>query len=205
MIRLLFVADGPRDESVIPRLVEGALAAPVKAEFRAWKSLRLNSRVSTKGYARKLAFATRIARDAGLRGLVATVDTDSARRGHRLRELNDSLTADRLRTPPLPTALGEATPHAEAWLLDDSAAVRRVLQLDQTTSIPTVRQTASPKQVLHDLIAGSDLGGDDLLRLLAEMARSVDPQRCVHADETGFKAFFDEIKRELSPLIARNS
>lgn len=202
IIALLFVADGPRDAAVVPHLVEGVLGAAVTAEFRAWKSLRLNGRGGAKGYARKLAFAARVARDAELRGLVATVDTDTAEKGRRLRELKDAVTADRLRSPALPTALGEATPHLEAWLLDDAVAVRRVLQLDEEIAFPTVRRVKSPKEALNDLMASSSRGEDELMVILGQMASAVDASRCAHMGETGFKAFVDEVRYELLPLVA---
>ena len=200
MIALLFVADGPRDEAVVPPLVEGMLGVPVSSEFRAWKSLRLNARMPVRGFARKLAFATRVARDAGLPGLVATVDTDTADRGHRLRWLKEGVAADRLRSPPLPTAVGEATPHAEAWLLDDPVAVRRVLELDAAIAIPTIRHVKSPKDALRHLMESSPRPGIEVLGILVELARMVEAHRCVHADESGFRAFADEVRRELSPL-----
>ena len=62
MIRLLFVGDGERDAATIPRIVEIILSTSVGEEFRSWA--RLHS--SPRGYKRKLLFASRQARDAGI-------------------------------------------------------------------------------------------------------------------------------------------
>ena len=92
-------------------------------------------------------------------------------------------------------------PHADAWLLDDPEAIRRALELPHDVEIQTVRQTNNPKATLQALIELSENETEDLLLILAQIGRHVDPSRCQHAKETGFKKFADEVRRELGPLV----
>lgn len=196
-IRLLFVGDGPRDEAAVPELVRTLLGTQISAEFEPWA--RLN--VRGKGYERRLRYATRQARDRRVSGLVATVDRDLASRRQRLKELVDGRDAERQTpTPLVPTALGEANPHLEAWLLDDQVAVRRTLRLDGDHPLPNVRSVSSPKAELDDLHSRCSRCDEERLAILAEMAASVDHARCAHSGETGFKSFVEEVRTELGPL-----
>ena len=62
-MRLLFVADGPRDHVVIPELITGILGMVVcERVCKEWKGIRLGG----SGYHKKLKFAVRQARDMGL-------------------------------------------------------------------------------------------------------------------------------------------
>src|SRR5258708_8059197 len=199
MIHLHFVGDGPRDEAMMPRLIERILKVDVHADFREWKSIHLHG----KGYGKKLAFAIRVARDAAADGLVATVDADKAPQRERLRELQSARDDDRSKAPSFPTALGEAVPQAESWLLDDPVAVRQVMRLRLESTVPTIRQTKSPKQTLEDLRTQGENEVDDVLTLLAAIAREVQPSRCQHAKETGFNRFVADVQRELGTIVAR--
>jgi hypothetical protein len=197
MIRLLFVGDGERDAATNPPIVKTIVRSEIRDSHQAWKDIRLGR----GGYGRKLRFATRAARDAGVDGLVATVDQDRSARGERLRELAAARREDRETAAPLPTALGCAIPHAEAWLLDDVVAVRTVLRLDHATVVPNLRDMKYPKDELTALHAGSPRAEEPILILLAEIAQAVLATRCQHANETGFAAFVEEIRDEIAPLL----
>jgi hypothetical protein len=199
MIRLLFVGDGERDAATNPHLVTTIIDASVEPRAIHWP--RLNQAGS--GYSRKLLFAIRKARDDGHQGVVATVDQDKSHGRDRLRELEAARTRDRETHPPLPTALGAAEPHAEAWLLDDPVAVRSVLRLAPDARISTVRQVASPKEALDRCHRESPRADDPIRAILVEIAHAVVPERCQHARETGFAHFVDDVRREIGPLAAR--
>jgi len=115
MIRLLFVGDGERDAATNSHLVTVITGAQVIPTTKPWARLNQTGR----GYDLKLLFAILQARQDGLDGVVAAVDRDTSRGRDRLRELQAARTKDREKYAPLPTALGVADPHAEAWLLDD--------------------------------------------------------------------------------------
>jgi len=195
MIRLLVVGDGERDAATIPRLVEQVLNTTVAESFRPWARLHSGGR----GYSRKLKYAARQAQLARMNGLVADVDRDRSHPGERLREMRLGRQQDRNSQPPFPTALGEAIPHGEAWLLDDSQAVREVLQLEPDVQIPTPTKTKNPKQALEDNVEKSN-STQDPRTIWAEIAKALVPNRCVHAKETGFHAFAEEVKVEFGPL-----
>jgi len=99
----------------------------------------------------------------------------------------------------LPTALGCANPHAEAWLLDDPVAVRDALELDADTIVPSFRKTKSPKGALAGLISQSRKADVSIRRILAEIAQRLDPVRCAHKDEAGFAAFAADVREEIGP------
>lgn len=198
MIHLYFVGDGPRDEATLPRLVERILEAEVTPSFPMQQSFRFHG---SRGYRGQVRFAIRAARDANASGVVMCVDADKAPKRQRLRELHAGREADRASAPPFPTALGEAVPHGEAWLLDDPVAVKRALQLAADVEIPTVRQTKDPKGALQALIEQSEIDADELLLILAGIARELHPSRCRHDNETGFNKFANEVRRELGPLV----
>ena len=196
MIRLLFVGDGPRDDVTVPRLVENILGVPVREEVKHWKDLHLSA---GKGLSRKLLFAVRQAKDQELVGLVATVDTDNDRTRERLKELREAREKERTKSLPFPVVLGQANPHGEAWLLDDPVAVRRAFGLPGNAPVTNVRQTKNAKEELEALKRLSGRAGDPVLEILADIAREVQPSRCVHAKETGFAEFVEDTKRELVP------
>lgn len=202
MIRLHFVVDGPRDYRVIPKLVEHLLDAAVAPTCAAWARLhapRAAGRRRIRGLHQKLLYAIRQARDQGATGLVATVDRDKTPKP-RLKTLKAARDHERAHHPTFPAALGEANPHAEAWLLDDPVAVREALNLARDTEIPPVTRTKSPKNALDDLIANSPPSPGDHLDVLADIAEQLDATRCAHTRKTGFHAFAEEVRTELGPL-----
>lgn len=201
MIRLLVVGDGERDGATIPRFVENVLKTSVDHAFHRWA--RLHTRGSGKGYARKVKYAVRQARTERRDGLVAVVDRDRSTRGERFGEMRRAREEDRTSLPPYPTALGEAIPHGEAWLLDDRDAVRAVLQLENDVVIPTTKKTKNPKRKLEALVEQSSRD-DDPSAIFAEIAQALDLSRCVHAKETGFQAFVDDLRDEIGPLTDEN-
>jgi hypothetical protein len=175
-------------------------------DFRAWKSLRFHGGGGTRklgGFGRKLLFVLGQARDARADGLVATVDEDKGGRDC-LGQLRRARTTDRLRTSEFPAALGQARPHAEAWLLDDPLAVREALGLPAEAGVPSVRDSRYPKHALHELWEHSPRKqadpGDREMEILPEIARRVAPSRCAHRRQTGFQAFVRDVRRELAGL-----
>jgi hypothetical protein len=195
MIQLLIIGDGERDAVTVPRIVEQILSVSVREESRQWA--RLHS--AGRGYGRKLQFAVRQARDSAQQGVVATVDAD--RSGlRRLRELRGTREKDRAQSPAFPTVLGCAVPHGEAWLLDDPIAVRRGLTLPPEADVPTVSKVTSPKKTLEDLLAQSPRRDVKPRTVWCDIASALEPHRCVHAADTGFRDFTREVHNELGPL-----
>ncbi|MEX2169818.1 MAG: hypothetical protein WD851_10945 [Pirellulales bacterium] len=198
-MRLLFVADGPRDCATVPELVQAIVKAPIAPVFREWKKLRL-SRGS--GYQRKLQFALLQARELELAGVVATIDSDKSPAGDGLMKLRSARDQDRksTRVAQIPAAVGEAIPHLEAWLLDDPKAVREALHFPSDKLIPPVSKT-EPKNTLNVLIDES-ARSEGMMDLLAEIARCIDKGRCNHSDKTGFESFVQDVRAELEPLVS---
>lgn len=197
MIRLLFVGDGERDSATVPHFVETILDTKIAPTTRIWARLH---GPAGPGYTRKLLYALRVARDLDVPGLVATVDSDRERKGERLKTLQDGRAADRERHPPMPAALGEALPHAEAWLLDDAIAVRTGMALPEDVKVPSVGRTRHPKNALHDLLAKSSRAEDRPIDVWADITTHLDPARCQYAKKTGFHAFVDDVRSELESL-----
>lgn len=202
MMRLMFVGDGPLDWYTIPRLVETILQRTIEiGESQQWAHLR-----KRKGYEKKLLLAMIDAVNKQLDGVVATVDTDKDTRNEKLKRLQSGRAS--ARTEPslhqLPVALGEATPHAEAWLLDDPKAVRDALALPSHVDVPHVIN-GSPKGTLQQLweqaIARVTVP-ESWPETLAKIAAKVDPGRANHKKETGFAAFIDDVEAELGPFAA---
>jgi hypothetical protein len=196
MISLLFVGDGERDAATNPHLVGRLVSSPIEPRAIPWP--RLNQ--AGRGYDRKLLFALRQARQEGLAGVVATIDQDKSPGRDRLRSMQAARVKDREAAAPLPTALGCAEPHAEAWLLDDPVAVRVALRLDAHAPIQTVRKTKNPKGEIEALHAGGARSAEPIRDVLVDIARNLDPKRCQHAHETGFEHFAKEVKDQIGPL-----
>ena len=194
MIKLLVVGDGERDGASIPPLVQTILEKPVESEFERWP------RLQKKGLGRKLHFATIQARNRKHDGLVAVVDADQRMRSKKIKDLIVARAEMRQSAPPFPTALGEAVPNGDAWLLDDPLAVCDALQLDRNTAIPVVTRVRDPKPELDGIIAQSSRAREDTLQVLAAIAGLVRTERYRHASVTGFEAFVKDVKAELSPL-----
>ena len=132
MTHIRFVVDGARDERVMTSLVKAVIDRDFESSHTNWRSIMPLQFGRTSTLTRKLQLARRSAIDSGADALVATVDTDKSKRGMRLAELD----AGRADVGLVPTAIGEATPHAEAWLIDDPRAVRDSLGLPTETEIP---------------------------------------------------------------------
>ena len=195
MIRLLFVGDGERDAAMNPPLVQTIAGFPILPSFRPWPRLHGTGR----GYDRKLLFALGKARREDLQGIVATVDRDKSPHSERLGSMKAARERDRATRPPLPTALGCADPHAEAWLLDDPQAVRKTLKLPVTVAIRSVLKIKDPKRELGKLQAKSPR--DEAPKaIMAEIAAALDPGRCKHGKRTGFESFVAEVRGEIAPL-----
>ena len=200
MIEILFVGDGPRDKAIVPELVRRILSIELTQQFNAWP--RLHGTASEHGYKRKLRYAIRQARERKVDGLVATVDRDRSANRARLAELQDARELDRRSSPPIPTALGEARPHLEAWLLDDLTAIREVLVIPSTEELPLNRKTNDPKAELDHLISNWCRPGDAPMTILVAIAQRVDVSRSQDPRSTGFEEFVGDVQSELAPLIS---
>jgi hypothetical protein len=197
MIALLFVGDGPRDPAVIPHLVGNILKIRVDCHPTSWS--RLHQSDSGSGYRRKIRFAMLQAKDAGLKGLVATVDTDRGKARDKLKDLKKAREEARKIDPTFPIVLGEANPHAEAWLLDDKVAIGKVLEIN-ADDVPNIRKSEYPKDTIETLRADSCRRSAPILEVLSDIAVQVDVARCRHQKETGFEDFVDDLRIELTPL-----
>ena len=193
MIRVHFVGDGPRDGATVPYLVENILRVEIEPKAQNWRDIHLQL---GKGYARKLRFSVLRAIDDRAAGLVAVVDRDKSKARSRLRELQEERDDHRKSRPSFPTALGEAAPHGEAWLLADHNAIREALRLANEVEIPSVHRTRDPKSVVESLIQQSGYRGEKITTALTDIARLVNHQRCVHGDETGFAYLVEDVCRE---------
>jgi hypothetical protein len=206
MRHLRIVGDGERDAAVLPPLVRRILNADLTDRTTPWPRLHRGQKkipgYSLKGYGLKLLYVLRSARSDRAEGVVACIDADRDRRRQRWRQMKKAREADRSQNPPLPTALGEAKPHNEAWLLDDAVAVREVLRLPSDTEVPNVQRCSSPKAALEDLHQRSERKDERPLSVWPEIAARVDTSRCTHKKRTGFEAFVREVESELGPLFA---
>ena len=133
-------------------------------------------------------------RRLGFDGLVAVLDRDTAPAGDRLDQAKAGVERDRsdLHRVPVPTALGEANPHFEAWLSDDGDAVRSVLKISAEEAVPGVAD-GSPKVTLERLVADRGMDRDETK---AAVAAAVDVVRCRSAGDTGLAEFVAELRRE---------
>lgn len=197
MTRLLFVGDGARDEAILPPLVSTILNACLTPEFDAWA--RLNS--AGRGYDRKLRYQILRARDRDCVGVVAVVDQDKDRQGRRLRSLRQSRDEFKMQHRYVPTAVGEAIPHGEAWLIDDPKAVRSGMGLATDTEVPAWRERDDCKSLLETLHAGCPRRNDSARQIWANIAAEIDPARFLHPGETGFEAFAADVRAELAGAI----
>jgi hypothetical protein len=202
MIALYIVGDGPRDHVALLPFLQRVLEIQVRPalEPTQWKHLRQHKGT---GFDRKLLLALRQARDARADGLVAMLDQDNAPRQERLRNLLQTREQVRNTGETHPIALGQATPHGEAWLLDDHVAVQRGLRLPANARIPAVIHVNSPKAELERRGKESCRCDDPIMAVLADIAQEVDPSRCRHRKQTGFQAWVEDVKRELGPLCSR--
>jgi len=148
-------------------------------------------------YTRKLKYAINKAREQRLHGVVAVVDRDSDRANERRQALRSARQEVRHMGENLPCAIGVAVPHVDVWLLDDATAVCAALGLPEATDVPSVRGDADPKATLSGLIATADLPN---LPTLTEIAKQVEPNRCMQRNRTGFAEFVEECMEELANI-----
>jgi hypothetical protein len=145
-----------------------------------------------------------VSRDlGGAHGIVAVVDRDRSSGRERLNELKAARDADRAKRTPVPTALGEANPHLEAWLLDDAEAVKSALQLPAGSPVPKV--AGDPKADLEALHAGSSRCGDPKVAAWKDIACAVRLTSSRNPKKTGFDAFLREVTAELGSLVRARS
>lgn len=198
---ILVVGDGPRDQSALPNLVCRILEANVDTEYNDWHDIRY---LKGKGsiYARKLKYLTRRARADDFVALAIVVDTDKSQRKDKLRELREGREDDRQQNPPFPTAVGEANPHFDVWLLDDAVAVRDALGLAGDCQIPNAIKIDNPKAALTELINQSEIEFEHVSDALAEIAQRLTVNRCVHHKETGFGDFEQDVRDEIKPALS---
>ena len=167
MAKLKIIGDGLRDKATLPPIVRSLLGCEFEAHGSPWqagmghlhKSQTMRRGKSLKGYGRKLYLELRSARANGLDGLVAVVDQDRDRSGSKLKSMADAREIDREERASLATALGEAIPHNEAWLLDDLVAVRIGLALESDADVPVVTRCRYPKSDLTTALDQSAMRG----------------------------------------------
>jgi hypothetical protein len=204
-LTLVFAADGPRDEAVLPLLVCKILGTEIKSSFEPWKGVRLQRGAKgLGGYGQKLLFLVRDARDRGAAGVVATVDADRDKKRNKLKDLIAARERDRVMGNTTPAALGEAIPHLEAWLLDDDVAVRTALKLAADVRIEVPTKVKSPKDELNFLCGSCGLD-KTILEFLAEIAAGLSVDRCSRANQTGFHEFSEDVEAELGPISGRGA
>lgn len=199
-LRLLIVGEGPRDEACVPRLVELILETTVDSSFEPW--VRLHRKGARQGLGRKLLYSMRQLKDRGLQALIATANSDRPGSSGKLKELAEARAAEKAAGKAVPTALGAAIPHVEAWLIDDRAAVRQALHLPTDLSdleIPSPTTVLHPQDELDGLIAQSD-PRIPVIEALARIAAALEIERCENAVATGFSAFCADVQAELAPL-----
>lgn len=198
---ILVIGDGPRDSVALPNIVLRLLGEPTQFQFEDWHNYsHLQGRGRGTIYSKKVKYFTRLAKDLNCFALVVVSDTDKAKKfGEKLRELRQGREEDRRNCPAFPTALGEANPHFDVWLLDDAHAVTLALSCEPD-AVPNVRDCPSPKDTLNELIAKSNISGGPS-DILGAIAANIVLSRCSHAKETGLAAFAEEIRSELRPAI----
>ncbi len=197
MIQLHFVGDGDRDAVTVPELVQKILGCKIGERSQPWARLHDAGR----GYERKLRFAMISAQADGADGLVVTIDRDKDHKGERIERLRQGRLDARNRNLKIPTALGQAIPHGEAWLLDDPVAVKTTLELPESVETPSVLKTKSPKTAMESMLAGSRRAGQRPLQVWADIAEKIELSRYQHAQETGFKQFAEDVESELRGLV----
>lgn len=198
---ILVVGDGPRDQSALPNLVCAILGLNVDSRYDDWHHVRY---LRGKGtiHARKLKYLTRRARADDFTALVIVVDTDKLPPREKLRDLRDGRADDRQKSPPLPTALGEANPHFDVWLLDDPVAVRQALGYPKDTRVPNAAKVDNPKDELSKLVEQGPKDFSQVSDALGEIARRISLERCVHRKETGFASFQNDVSHEINPAFS---
>lgn len=200
MLSIFILGDGPLDNAMLPPIIKRVLDVETNPEFKAWKDIRLNRKSSKGGYAAKLKYAIRRvkARDS-LQAVIAVVDQDKDNKGTRIVNLKEARDADRHHN--IPTSVGRAIPHGEAWLIDDHEAVKQGLGLPADAKIPSVNKTNNPKNALNEIL--QDLNDNMKSRKYAyeSIAMNVQLPRCRFPEKTGFSGFVEDLETEFACLI----
>ena len=198
---ILVVGDGPRDQSALPNLVCAILGTNVESRYDDWHHV---SYLRGKGsiYARKVKYLTRRARVDNFAALAIVVDTDNSSPRVKWRELRNGRDDDRQKNPPFPTALGEANPHFDVWLLDDKVAVCEALELSSDSDVPNAVKVDYPKNDLSKLVEQSPADFSQVSDALGEIAARISSKRCGHSKDTGFATFEKEVCDEIKPVIS---
>lgn len=195
MSKILFVGEGANDRDVVPIIVRRITGREFVPEFQSWREIRGHR---NKGFVRKLGLAVFRARAKGSLGLITTLDSDK----HQTNRLDALKTGREMcrrdySTDPFPVAIGEAVPELEAWLIDDSNAVKQALELDPEARIPSPISCKDVKKALEELISNSPLGlgHADCLKSIAE---TLEFGRCRNPKKTGLEFFVQDVKTEFS-------
>ena len=184
-MRILGVGDGDRDRAMMGPILRTLHGAPLSVTFKARKEYRVG------GYGNVMKMALLEAFDASLQGVVFWADEDAGREP-RLKELRDARNQSKV-IGETKAAIGVATPHAEAWILDDAHAVRAVLGLPSDHAIPRVSESNYPKTTLDDL-CHQHRPQDPVMNLLPEFGAQLAPGRMREPHKTGFSAFEKDFK-----------
>ncbi len=193
MTDVLLVSEGPNDRAVIPVIIEKATNQKFEFSYMPWTELR---RHRITGFEAKLGLALAVARLNSHLGLVGVVDADDQPKV-RIAALRRAKEKDRqkLDLERLPTALGEANPELEAWLLDDHEAVKKALALPAQTKIPSPFECKDVKISLDELISKS-ARNENRTERLCEIAKSIEFDKCRNSKATGLQSFVDDLKNE---------
>lgn len=190
----VFVGEGNNDELVVPIVLQKHGLNCEKSDFVTWKSLHQRNR---RGFRKKAKFAFILARLQGVEGVVITLDADN--QPARLNELKAARDEDRadVANQRIRIVVGQANPELEAWLLDDSEAVKSGLSLSAQTQVQSPKDVPDVKAALDQLFRESNLAEcrEDCLAAVAgqvRLANSRDPKT------TGLSAFLEDAKAELS-------
>jgi len=198
---ILVVGDGPRDQKALPNLICRILETKVETRYDDWHEVR-HLRGKGSIYERKLKYLTRRARADKLSALAIVVDTDRSPAREKVRQLRTGRDDDRQKNPPFPTALGEANPHFDVWLLDDPVAVRQALGLANDFDMPNAVKVDNPKDDISKLVETSPKDFSQVSEALGEIAQHVSSKRCVHRNRTGVAAFESDVLDEIRPAVS---
>ncbi len=201
------------DKGVVPILVHTLCGNPDRMRTRSHGKLSMMERLSdslkdddtASWLTRRVRFAKQQARDNGSAAAVFVVDSDGfyTKTRDNLSEGRDSV------LPEFPMAVGVAHPCIEAWLLSDSAAIRRGCDLPETPPVPAEPEKRpapcqdrkrNPKTVLA-AAAGSKKGDlsakekDRIVKAMNDM--NLLRKRCPE----GFAPFAGEVQQYIAPLF----
>ncbi len=199
MLSIYILGDGPLDNAMLPPIIKRILDHEINPEFKAWKDIRLHGK---GGYAARLKYAIRRVKAIGsLQAVVAVVDQDKDNKGTRIVKLREARDADRHHN--IPTSVGRAIPHGEAWLIDDHEAVKEGLGLPADAKIPSVAKIGNPKGALNEIQRRQKGDLQSRKDAYACIAMNVQLARCRFPGKTGFKEFVEDLETEFADLVNR--